>query len=315
MDVKAKQPHVIQSGVGGTCWHSPRRPCSTPPSSSTSSSRAEPSSSSISCRTKLALTLSSTQCTSSSLSLTSSSWFTTKKNNSRSCRKFECVFFQGFVPWVILYRSYTSHPEVWSQFHPRSVILFLCEALLNAHALFTIRSRCTRSDPSVWNCFQELWLPLESIVTGAKKRWRAGAKQAERQLAIGSNWQSRNQPSSKRWQSIAIGIGRSEEEKLSASSPILNHQPLNTKRNHHCHLCIVKVLKGNYFAHSKPLRGCGLQTDSSRGNPLRRRMFSKLQAAIIGWLCTLLKIKTTLMLEPTILVRKNNLIMETFCNL
>ena len=121
--MKWNQPHVIHSGGAGTYWPSPRRPCCTPPSSSTFSSRAEPSSPSISCRTVLAPMLSSTQCTSSSLSLTSSSWF----RNIILCVHFQEVwpglFSQGCVPWVILYRSYTSHPEVWSQFHPRSVIL------------------------------------------------------------------------------------------------------------------------------------------------------------------------------------------------
>ena len=31
-------------------------------------------------------------------------------------------YFQGIVPWVILYRSYTSHHEVWFQFTPRSSV-------------------------------------------------------------------------------------------------------------------------------------------------------------------------------------------------
>ena len=33
-------------------------------------------------------------------------------------------FYQGIVPWVILYRSYTSHHEVWFQVNPRSNVFF-----------------------------------------------------------------------------------------------------------------------------------------------------------------------------------------------
>ena len=33
-------------------------------------------------------------------------------------------YFQGIVPWVILYRSYTSHHEVWFQFTHRSIVFY-----------------------------------------------------------------------------------------------------------------------------------------------------------------------------------------------
>ena len=157
---------------------------------------------------------------------------------------------------MILYRSYTSHPEVWSQFNPRSVLLFnydthsSCRKLISLHYIVWINLA------TLISCSQEFWLPFESNVTWAQTRWRAEA----------------TQPSSKwsKWSKYKCKCSKWTKPHI-----FYPHQLLASS-HHRCHLRnLVEGEKSReYFVQrtqSKPLWGWEKQPHSCRGNPLKMK--------------------------------------------
>ena len=161
---------------------------------------------------------------------------------------------------MILYRSYTSHPEVWSQFNPRSVLLFnydthsSCRKLISLHYIVWINLA------TLISCSQEFWLPFESNVTWAQTRWRAEATQPSSKWSKWSKWFKWSKCKCSKW---------------TQSHFFYPHQPLASS-HHRCHLRnLVEGEKSRkYFVQrtqSKPLWGWEKQPHSCRGNPLKFR--------------------------------------------